>query len=321
MRKIKISELPLYSSLKGLFTIGTDNQNRSVKVSLEFIEDETNEAINNANTQTAAAVKYAKDSTDAAVKKVQQDTAAAIKSVESATAAAIKSTQDATNTAVSNANRATTYANNAAATAQEKASAAEKATIAANTATDNAKAATAAANKAKTDAETATGNAVEATNKTIKAKDEAITATNNAKVATDAAITAKENADNATAGANVATAQVLASLARLIPSSLTVSCLKRITLGNKSELFIKAILTPENVMQNVAFIGDNKAVSVAPDGRISVIDIGQSVVHVIPTCNTALAKSVVIEVGQPTIRLVNTRKKMRFTSTGALRLN
>src|SRR5574344_871463 len=32
MRKIKISELPLYSSLVGLFTIGTDNQNRSVKV-------------------------------------------------------------------------------------------------------------------------------------------------------------------------------------------------------------------------------------------------------------------------------------------------
>ena len=35
MKKIKISELPLYSSIKGLFTIGTDSQNKSVKVSLE----------------------------------------------------------------------------------------------------------------------------------------------------------------------------------------------------------------------------------------------------------------------------------------------
>ena len=32
MKKLKISELPLVSSLKGLFTIGVDNQNRSVKV-------------------------------------------------------------------------------------------------------------------------------------------------------------------------------------------------------------------------------------------------------------------------------------------------
>ena len=37
MKKIKISQLPLYSTLKGLFTIGTDANNRSVRVSLEFI--------------------------------------------------------------------------------------------------------------------------------------------------------------------------------------------------------------------------------------------------------------------------------------------
>lgn len=38
MKKIKISELPLYQSLKGLFVMGTDVNNRSVKVNLEFIE-------------------------------------------------------------------------------------------------------------------------------------------------------------------------------------------------------------------------------------------------------------------------------------------
>lgn len=42
MKKIKISELPLFSSLKGLFTIGTDDQNRSVKVPLEFIKETAN---------------------------------------------------------------------------------------------------------------------------------------------------------------------------------------------------------------------------------------------------------------------------------------
>ena len=41
MKKVKISELPLYNSLKGLFTLGTDKDNRSVKVSLEFIETTT----------------------------------------------------------------------------------------------------------------------------------------------------------------------------------------------------------------------------------------------------------------------------------------
>lgn len=34
MKKIKISELPLYQSLKGLFVMGTDVNNRSVKVNL-----------------------------------------------------------------------------------------------------------------------------------------------------------------------------------------------------------------------------------------------------------------------------------------------
>ena len=37
MKKIKISQLPVFDSLKGLYTIGTDNENRSVKVSLEFV--------------------------------------------------------------------------------------------------------------------------------------------------------------------------------------------------------------------------------------------------------------------------------------------
>ena len=59
MKKIKISELPLYQSLKGLFVMGTDVNNRSVKVNLEFIESETTKAVKDADTATAAAAKAA----------------------------------------------------------------------------------------------------------------------------------------------------------------------------------------------------------------------------------------------------------------------
>lgn len=277
MRKIKISELPLYSSLKGLFTIGTDNQNRSVKVSLEFVEKTTNEA-----------AEYAKTHTD---------------------------------TAVANADAATAAANTAAALANQKATAAQTATDACNTATTNANDATAAANTATTNAVAATEAAVTAKQNADAATAEATAATGLANTAADGATTAKQNADAATETATNATTSVLAAYAKLIPSGLTVICLKRITLGNLAEKFIKAVLAPEGTMHNVLFISDNKAVSVAPDGRISVQGKGISTVHIIPTCNTALAKSVVIEVGDPTMRLVNTRNCLRFTSSGALRFN
>lgn len=277
MRKIKISELPLYSSLKGLFTIGTDNQNRSVKVSLEFVEETTNEA-----------AEYAKTHTD---------------------------------TAVANADAATAAANTAAALANQKATAAQTAADACNTATTKANDATAAANTATTNTVAATEAAVTAKQNADAATAAATSATGLANTAAAGATTAKQNADAATETATNATTSVLAAYAKLIPSGLTVSCLKRITLGNLAEKFIKAVLAPEGTMHNVLFISDNKAVSVAPDGRISVQGKGISTVHIIPTCNTALAKSVVIEVGDPTMRLVNTRNCLRFTSSGALRFN
>lgn len=39
MKKIKISDLPLYNSLKGLFVMGTNAENQSVKVGLEYIDN------------------------------------------------------------------------------------------------------------------------------------------------------------------------------------------------------------------------------------------------------------------------------------------
>lgn len=224
MKKIKISELPLYSSLKGLFTIGTDANNRSVKVSLEFVEEQTTEAVKNAETATAAANK----ATEAA-----------------------KTATNATETATKNA---------------------KEATEAANTATKNADAATAAAK-------------------------------------------------TATAAANKATSDVLAAFAGLIPSSLTVKYNERLTLGNIQPVYITAELLPEGTLKNVLFLSDNKAVTVNPDGRVQIVGKGRSVIHVIPTCNTAIAKTIAVTVEEPTMRLVNTRSQMRFTQSGGIRLN
>lgn len=56
MRKIKISELPLCKSLKGLFTIGTNEDNQSVKVPLEPILSKCDEAVKDANTS----IRFAK---------------------------------------------------------------------------------------------------------------------------------------------------------------------------------------------------------------------------------------------------------------------
>lgn len=239
MKKIKISELPLYSSLKGLFTIGTDANNRSVKVSLEFVEQQTTQAVTNA-----------KEATDAA------NTAAA------------------------------------------------------------------AANTAKKNADTATAAAKTATTNAIKAKEDADAATKKANAATDAANKAKEDCDTATEDAQEATTaandNVLLTLGRLVPTGMTVESVTRLTVGNVKPNYIKAALSPASAMQNVIFISDNKAITVGTDGRITVVGRGKSTVHVIPTCNTALAKTLLIEVVAPALRKA-TNSSLRLTQSGALR--
>lgn len=194
MKKLKISELPICSTLAGLFTIGVDNLNRSVKVSLQFVEDKVTEA-------------------------------------------------------VSKAMAATTSANSAAQAAQ----------------------------------------------------------------------TAKTAADKATAEAQAATADTLAKISILIPSALTVEAPRRITWGNVAPIAIKAVLSPVTAMRNLIFISDNKAVEVSTDGVLTPVAKGVSCVHVIPTQNTALARTCVIEVGDPRLRL-SSQTALRFTQAGGLRL-
>lgn len=221
--KRRISELPICETFKGLFTIGVDALNHSVKVSLEFID------------KTVSTLKS---------------------SVE---------------TAIKNA---------------------ETATLSANTAAGNAN--------------TATSNANAATNATLKATEDCTAATGAANEATEECREIIETASN------------LEALG-LFPTSMTLSYPAKLTRNNKVAR-INAVLHPDRVYQNVICLGDNKAVSVTPDGLLQVIGKGVSVIHVIPACNMALYRTIQIEVIEPTIRLV-TRQSIRFTSNGKFRLN
>ena len=89
------------------------------------------------------------------------------------------------------------------------------------------------------------------------------------------------------------------SAGRVIPLVMNVTPPQKITLGNTVTQYIKAELLPSFAVQNVLFLGDGKAVDVDPDGEVQVLGLGKSRVHVIPTENTALHKTVEIEVVRP----------------------
>ena len=266
MKKVKISELPLFNNLKGLFVIGTDNLNRSVKVSLEFVEEQTTAAVGRADDATAKALT-AKTATEQATAECK--------------------------TAKANA---------------------DKATSAANTATANADKATTAANKAKSDCDTATAECKKATSDTQKATEATSTATTKANEATQAANDAAETANSAAETALIAKDVVIEMMGRLIPTGLKVSCLERITISNVEPVYIKTELSPVTALKNIIFISDNRAALVSADGKITPISEGKSVISIIPTCNTALAKTILVEVGRPLARLVNSKSSLRLSS-------
>lgn len=105
----------------------------------------------------------------------------------------------------------------------------------------------------------------------------------------------------------------------LIPTDLKVSCIERITISNKEPVYIKAELSPATVLKNIIFISDNRAALVGADGKITPVAEGKSRISIIPTCNTALAKTILIEVGRPLARLVNSKSSLRLLSGGRFR--
>ena len=161
---------------------------------------------------------------------------------------------------------------------------------------------------------------VNALNKSVKVSLEYIQTKINSLISSTNTATTAANEAASDCREVIEEAQQTGSL-NLVPTAMSLDYPKVITLGNLSELFVKAKLTPESVYQNVLFLGDNKALTITPDGRITVNEKGLSTIHIIPTANTALYKSIQIEVINPTLRMINTRTQLHLLGNGNLLLN
>ena len=273
VKKIKISALPLADTLVGLYTIGVNALNKSVKVSLEFLKtaaDKANDAATAANKAKTAA--------------------------ETATEAA--------KTATKNANTATEAANTAAKNATDKATAADTAAKNANTKADAADKAAGAATPA---ANTAKSNAALAAHKATAADNAANLAGETAEEARATIVRLEELEES------------LVGQYKMIPTGMNLDYPPRITFRNTVPRRITYELLPTNTGRNVLFLGDDNAVSVQPDGSLTVNRTGISKIHVIPTENTSIYRTIQITVAEPELRRVKSNS-LRLMGNGSFRL-
>ena len=273
VKKIKISALPLADTLVGLYTIGVNALNKSVKVSLEFLKtaaDKANDAATAANKAKTAA--------------------------ETATEAA--------KTATKNANTATEAANTAAKNATDKATAVDTAAKNANTKAD---AADKAAGAATTAANTANSKAALADQKATAADNAANLAGETAEEARATIVRLEELEES------------LVGQYKMIPTGMNLDYPPRITFRNTVPRRITYELLPTNTGRNVLFLGDDNAVSVQPDGSLTVNRTGISKIHVIPTENTSIYRTIQITVAEPELRRVKSNS-LRLMGNGSFRL-
>ena len=273
VKKIKISALPLADTLVGLYTIGVNALNKSVKVSLEFLKTAADKA------------------NDAAMAANKAKTAA-----ETATEAA--------KTATKNANTATEAANTAAKNATDKATAADTAAKNANT---KAYAADKAAGAATTAANTANSKAALADQKATAADNAANLAGETAEEARATIVRLEELEES------------LVGQYKMIPTGMNLDYPPRITFRNTVPRRITYELLPTNTGRNVLFLGDDNAVSVQPDGSLTVNRTGISKIHVIPTENTSIYRTIQITVAEPELRRVKSNS-LRLMGNGSFRL-
>ena len=189
-------------------------------------------------------------------------------------------------------------------------------------ATEAAKTANAAANAANEKASLANSAASAASSAALQANQAASSANAAAQSANQAADEAIEGANGLQAGLERLEELEgnLTAQARQQPTSMALSYPKKITKGVYAGHRIAATLSPAGTGSNVLFLGDDKAVSVAPDGFISVNGLGKSRVYVIPTENTSIYQTIEIEVIAASLRL-NTKTQLRLLSNGNLRFN
>lgn len=273
VKKIKISALPLADTLVGLYTIGVNALNKSVKVSLEFLKTAADKA-NDAATAANKAKKAAETATEAA------------------------------KTATKNANTATEAANTAAKNATDKATAADTAAKNANTKAD---AADKAAGAATTAANTANSKAALADQKATAADNAANLAGETAEEARATIVRLEELEES------------LVGQYKMIPTGMNLDYPPRITFRNTVPRRITYELLPTNTGRNVLFLGDDNAVSVQPDGSLTVNRTGISKIHVIPTENTSIYRTIQITVAEPELRRVKSNS-LRLMGNGSFRL-
>lgn len=164
--------------------------------------------------------------------------------------------------------------------------------------------------------QTAYENAVKATN----SANEAAKSANNAA---SSANTAKDNANEATGDARVVIARLeeleesLISKYKLIPTSMKLNYPKKVTYRNTQPFKVEVELLPVDTGRNVLFLGDDRAVSITPDGVFMINGVGMSKIHVIPTENTGIYQTIQIEVQEPGIRFTS-GKGMRLSGSGGI---
>lgn len=215
----------------------------------------------------------------------------------------------------------TAYENAVAATkkAETAANSANTAAGSANSAASSANDAAALANEKAVAADTAAG-------RVNAAITQANTAATNAQQQASAAGEAAAEATESVAEMNAALArleeleQTITAKDRKQPTGMELEFPKKITKGNKDILRVIATLSPAGTGNNVLFLGDDKAVSVAPDGFLTVNSVGISKIHVIPTENTSIYRTIDIEVVPQSVRLC-TKSTLRLTANGKFRFN
>lgn len=306
-----INSLPGYQLLDGTLKTVTVPLAIFAKPALDAatisteVTEQARIAISETETATQRALDAAGsvDDSKAAAEQATSTALAAAKSIDDSKKAAAEATALALK-AKDSALRAADDADTITAAAAEQTLKAEKAAI------DAAAAATLANNNAVS-AGAATKNAVAATDECKKATAEN---TESGALARTAAGKAEEQ---------IVRMQELASSigesGSLAPSIMELTYLKKITMGNPVAQKIVALLKPEFVVQNVLFLGDDKAVSVDPAGQLTLNGPGKSRIYVIPTDNTRIYQTIEIEVQEPAMRLT-TAGEIRLDEKGNIRL-
>ena len=184
-------------------------------------------------------------------------------------------------------------------------------------ATEAAKTALAEANKAIEATRNAISAAGLANAKALEAGKQADLAGRASDEALAAAMISEGNAQIASMKA---AEQSLMSQALLAPTRMELKYVKRITLGNAVAQKIAVSLFPAYVLPNVIFqqaFYSGDALYVDPRGNLTVRKTGTATIHVIPSHNTSLSQTIVIEVTAPVIRKAGS--VMRFLSGSRIR--